>query len=321
MEAAAVYHTGESKSLAQRVTGYLKKNGKTKAQLAIELNYSRTTISRYLSGRYDSNCEELEARLEEYLKDKTSAEPDGNQEPGLFKPNTRKEFYNSHDALGVIGVCSSCQQDMGLGVVVGKTGQGKTHALKQYAKMPRVAYVECDDTMASRDLVKAMERILGIPQTYGTIWDRVSGIREFFNVNQGYLLIVDEADKLLNKYTQRKMEILRRIFDQADVGVLVGGEPKLEAMLKAYLPRFANRVDFYYSLKGLSKQEVEEYLGGFNVEPDALAELTTRACNPQTGCFRLLDRTLKNAIRIMNENGQDTITLKFIAQASNMMML
>lgn len=84
--------------------------------------------------------------------------------------------------------------------------------------------------------------------TGGTIWSRVNRIREFFNVNQGYLLIIDEADKLINKYTQKKMEILRGIFDQSDVGIVIAGEPRLETELKSSLTRFANRMDFYYKL-------------------------------------------------------------------------
>ena len=210
---------------------------------------------------------------------------------------------------------------MGLGIVVGKSGYGKTYALKYYAKMPRVAYIECDDTMSSRDLVEAIERALGIPQNYGTIWKRVNGIREFFNVNHGYLLIIDEADKLISKYTQKKMEILRGIFDQSDVGMVIAGEPRLEAQIKSYLTRFANRVDFYASLKGLTDKDVERYLSGYEIEPDALNELVSRACNNQTGCFRLLDRTLNNVFRIVNESNQSSITLKMISQASNMMML
>ena len=53
----------------------------------------------------------------------------------------------------------------------------------------------------------------------------------------------------------------------------------------------------------------------------ALAELIARACNAQTGCFRLLDRTMNNVFRIMRENGSETITYKIIEQASSMMML
>ncbi len=202
-----------------------------------------------------------------------------------------------------------------------RSGYGKTYALRQYAKLSRVAYIECDDTMSSRDLVEAIERSIGLPNGYGTIWRRVNGIREFFNTNKGYLLIIDEADKLVSKYTQKKMEILRAVFDQSDVGLVIAGEPKLEAQIKTYLVRMANRVDFYASLRGLSPSEVEGYLTDFQIEPEALVELKARACNMQTGCFRLLDRTLSNVRRILKETGEETVTVKTIAQASSMMML
>ena len=194
--------------------------------------------------------------------------------------------------------------------------------LKKYAKMPRVAYIECDDTMACRDLVEAIEIQIGMPKgSGGTIWSRVNRIRDFFNANEGYLLIIDEADKLINKYTQKKMEIIRGIFDQSDVGIVIAGEPRLEAEIKGNLARFANRMDFYYKLKGLSPQEVKDYMEGYDVDDAAMMEFISRATNAQTGCFRLLDRTLNNVIRILKENGQTQITMKIVNQASNMMML
>ena len=177
-----------------------------------------------------------------------------------------------------------------------------------------------DDTMSSRDLIEASETALGIPTGYGTNWKRINGIRDFFNTNKGYLLIIDEADKLVSKYTSKKMEILRGIYDQADVGLVIAGEPALEAQIKTYLLRMANRVDFYASLSGLNAGEVKEYLEGYRIEDAALAELKARACNPQTGCFRLLDRTMRNVRRMMEAPDQ-TITLKMIEQASGMMML
>lgn len=117
------------------------------------------------------------------------------------------------------------------------------------------------------------------------------------------------------------MEILRGIFDQSDVGLVIAGEPKLEAQIKTYLTRMANRVDFYVSLKGLQPSEVERYLAGFDVTPEAMVEFKARACNMQTGCFRLLDRTLSNVQRILQERGQDTVTVKIIEEASGLMML
>lgn len=323
MEVTAAVSTAtytESKSLAEKVKNHLEATGTSIAALASTINYSRTTVSRYLGGKYDSDTKDIELRLAEYLAKHTGEEI---TLPGASRPTQAKRprFFESRDAKAVLGVCQSCQEYIGLGIVVGRSGYGKTHTLKEYAKLPRVAYIECDDTMSSRDLVEAIEKSLGIPSGYGTIWRRVNGIRDYCNTNKGYLIIIDEADKLVSKYTQKKMEILRAIFDQSDVGIVIAGEPKLEAQIKSYLVRMANRVDFYASLRGLTASEVENYLAGYNVEPDALAELKARACNMQTGCFRLLDRTLNNVLRILSEAGGDTITLKIIEQASSMMML
>ncbi|MDO4720449.1 MAG: AAA family ATPase [Peptostreptococcaceae bacterium] len=309
----------EKQELIQRTLEYLERKKTTKAQLAIALGYSRTTLSRFLQGSYEGDSSEVEMRLTQYLQQ----EEEKPKKHTYCKEDFRKQktFFESRDSKSVLGVCSSCQEDMGLGIIVGKSGFGKTYSLKYYAQMPKVAYLECDDTMSSRDLVEAIERALGIPQSYGTIWKRVGGIREFFRVNSGYLLIIDEADKLISKYTQKKMEILRGIYDQSDVGMVIAGEPKLEAQIKSYLTRFANRVDFYACFQGLTEKEVRSYLSGYEVEEDAMRELIHRANGNQNGCFRLLDRTLSNALRIISCSEQQIITPAIIAQASSMMML
>ncbi|SFH21818.1 hypothetical protein SAMN05660649_04297 [Desulfotomaculum arcticum] len=320
MEAAAKIYSIAPQDVARMAKDFMEKSGLTITEVAREINYHRTALSRYLNGKYESDTTDIQAKLTQFLRERGKVVTPITQAPKLQKP----EFFESRDASGIIAVCSTCQDFTGLGVVVGKSGYGKSRTLEYYTKMPRVAYVECDDIMSCRDMVEAIEKALGIPSGYGTIWKRVNGIKEFFNFNKGYLLIIDEADKLISKYTQKKMEILRSIFDQSDVGLVVAGEPKLESQVKGYLARFANRVDNYYSLQGLTKKEVMEYLEPFPFTDEALQEMIKRATNSQTGCFRLMDRTLNNIIRLMD--GQDgegitEITLDTIAKASNMMML
>lgn len=310
----------QDKPLVRQINEYLARTRTSIATLANEIpGYSRPTISRYLSGKYDGDITTIERLLADWLAQRTGEAVDVPERPG--KTGRKPAFLETRDAVNVLGVCQSCQEYIGLGIVVARSGYGKTYSLRQYAKLPRVAYIECDDTMSSRDLVEAIEKSLGIPSGYGTIWKRVNGIRDFFNTNKGWLLIIDEADKLVSKYTQKKMEILRAIFDQSDVGIVIAGEPKLEAAIKTYLARMANRVDFYISLKGLEPSEVEKYVSEFEVAPEAMVELKARACNMQTGCFRLLDRTLSNVKRILEERGENIVTLKTIEQASSLMML
>lgn len=313
----------EERELKDIVQDILSEMGITKAELAErlsemgEVRYTRSTISKYLSGKYDSNPEGIESVLWEFVHS-----VEGDEKNSVTGLRSKTEYFESADFVNTLGICRSCQEDMALGIVVAKSGYGKTHSLKKYAKMPRVAYIECDDTMACRDLVEAIEKEIGMPQgAGGTIWSRVNRIRDFFNTNEGYLLIIDEADKLINKYTQKKMEIIRGIYDQSDVGIVIAGEPRLEAEIKSNLVRFANRMDFYYKLKGLTEQEVREYLYGYEIDEQAMNEFMLRARNNQTGCFRLLDRTLTNVLRLMKETGEKRITLKVMREASGMMML
>ena len=323
MEALNTYKA--EKTLAEQMNERLAKLKMTKAEAAMKMNYSRAALSQYLNGKYASDPTELEKKVREFLEASGGMADSPVQEgtktgTGILKKKV--EFFESRDFVQTIGVCQACQEYMGLGIIVGKSGQGKTHALKKYAELPRVACIECDDTMACRDLVEAIENGIGLPKGYGgTIWSRVNRIREFFNTNEGFLLIIDEADKLINKYTQKKMEILRGIFDQSDVGIVIAGEPRLETELKGNLARFANRMDFYYKLKGLSKNEVADYLEGYEVDEAAMGEMISRATNAQSGCFRLLDRTLNNVLRILKAKGETRITMKIVSEASNMMML
>lgn len=318
MEALNTYTA--QKSLAEQMNERLAELKMTKQEAAMRMNYSRSALSQYLNGKYNSDPTEIEKKIMEFLQESGGMEelPEKVQK-GQFK---KAEYFESRDYVHTIGVCQMCQEQQGLGIIVGKSGFGKTHTLKNYAKLPRVAYIECDDTMACRDLVEAIEQELGIPRGYGgTTWSRVNRIREFFNTNEGYLLIIDEADKLISKYTQKKMEILRGIYDQSSVGIVIAGELKLEAEIKGSLARFANRMDFYYKLKGLTKQEVVDYLEGFKVDEAAIGEFISRATNSQNGCFRLLDRTLNNVIRLLKERDETKVTLKIMSEASNMMML
>lgn len=308
-------------SLVERVKLLLKERNLTNTKLGEEIGFSRSAISRFLNGDYNSH--ELETKLEEWLRKWESHTAGSDLRPEQMRKllPEKERYYQSADYLSVIGLCRGCQEDVGLGIVVGKSGFGKTHALKKYASLPRVAYIECDDTMAPRDLILAVENSVGMPRSFGTNWERINRIREFFNLNKGWLLIVDEADKLISKYTQKKMEILRGISDQAEVGMVVAGELRLETEIKGNLVRFANRIDFYYRMQGLSGKEVEAYFSNYEVDVDAMQELMIRATNNQTGCFRLLDRTLNNVRRILKESGGIRITMTVITQASGMMML
>lgn len=326
MEALNTYTAG--KTLAEQLQERLAELKMTKAEAALRMNYSRSAVSRYIGGKYESDPTELEKKIVEFLEASGGmagrpGEKEGTVKrmPGSTGLKRKVEFFESRDFVQSIGVCQACQENMGLGIIVGKPGQGKTHALKKYAKLPRVVYIEGNETMNCKDIIRRIEKRIGMSRSYGSIDERMENIIEFFNVNEGYLIIMDEADKLINKYTQKKLELLRNITDAADVGLVIAGEPVLETLLKTYDKRFTDRMDFYYKLRGLTQQEVADYLEGYEIDDAAMGEMVSRATNAQRGCFRLLDRTLNNVLRVLKQKGDSRITMKIVSEASNMMMM
>lgn len=346
------------KSLAERVCVRLKMIPLHRQELAWQfakegMQCSRSKLTQYLNGKYPSECKDLEERLELWLKETqdvedhmesenpeqaeeyrkqvekqllelaagVGTEPEDAPEEAVPQMGTKPEVFESDDYINVVGICNMCQQQRANATVVGQSGYGKTYSLKQYARLPKVIYIECNESMSCRDLIRRIEKQLGLPKRYGTNDERMEEICEFFNINQGYLMIVDEADKLINKYTIKKIEVLRTIRDSAAVGLVLAGELSLESYLVAYDDRFAKRMDFAYRFHGLTEEEIRRYLNGWAIEDKAMDILIGRAMNSKNGCFRLFDRTLNNIIRIMKEKDQAVVTEKIIGEASAMMML
>lgn len=238
-----------------------------------------------------------------------------------------REMFRSNDARMIVGLCKRCREEGEMGIVVGKTGYGKSFALRECARVPGTVYIECDCTMSRKNLLEAIETALGVPSVgYGDLWHRVNVIRDVLNTSstQRRLLIIDEADKLITRNSQTKMEVLRAIYDQSNVGIVLAGELRLTSEISRYLGQLENRIQYRYQLSGLTAKEVEEYVAGngFVVEPDALETLKDRACGKRRGCFRLLDKTLVNALRILQDRADSApISVKVLEDASGMMAL
>lgn len=301
---------------------YLETNKITREAFSKKIGFSRPTLVQYLDGKYTSNPENIEKAIMEVLKSEGQLEQLPEQEvvaPVVKAPAKKSSFLASRDAREILARCQACQEEKGLGLIIGRPGHGKTFMLEHYAKADRVCYIECNNSMTKRDLVKAIEKTLGLPKGSGSVNDRLDLIKDFFRVNAGYLLIIDEADKLVSKDTEPKLETIRSIFDSKNVGVLIAGEPRLQRLIKNYLPMFGSRIDFYLELKGLLQDEVEEYLEDYRFTPEAMKEMVYRGTNSNTGSFRLLDRTLKNVKRLVSPD--EEITLDIINKASSMMLL
>ena len=69
MEALAQNTYTMEKPLRERVIEILKELEMNKAELALRMNFSRSAVSQYLNGKYNSNPEALEEKLTEFVKE------------------------------------------------------------------------------------------------------------------------------------------------------------------------------------------------------------------------------------------------------------
>lgn len=74
-------------------------------------------------------------------------------------------------------------------------------------------------------------------------------------------------------------------------------------------------------MAGLAYVSLGRYLEGWDLAEEAAAELANRAFQSRNSCFRLLDRTLNNVLRVLKEKGETKVTLEIVREASGMMML
>lgn len=275
------------------------KTGVTQSSIAKSIGKSEASISTYLKGTFDGNIENFEKLLIGYIN-----------KIELSKPS--RDFIRTKDATCILGICNSCQRLEQLGLVYGRSGFGKTTTLKRYAdSTDKVVYIVCNSLMNTNDIIKRIAVTLGLKGLVGSKDERIAKIKEFFKYNKGYLLIFDEADKLLNKDTISKLDVIKTIYDEVDgdgVGVVLAGEQHLKTKLGLYFEMVRNRGDLEWELKGLSREEVEAYLKDIKITPKALEELVLRATNENNGCFRTLNRTFKSVERLFEDKEKDIET-------------
>lgn len=317
--------------LKGRLNLFMKVSGMNTSQIAAEIHYSRPTLSLYLSGKYNSDLTEIERQIETFLDHHEDTVISAPEAPTL--PPLNNTFFDSRDARKILGVCQAAQEYREIGIITGRSGYGKTYALQEYARLPKVGYLECDSAMNLKDMIVEVERALNLPPissgNHGfSNHERLCRVALFMKENPGYLLIVDEADKLLVKNRHSKIDHLREIFDKtgergyASCGIILAGEPGLDTLITNALPRLANRTLLGAKLSGLTEEDVRGYLSRYDITPEAMTELKRRALNSRTGCFRLLERTLRNVHRILEpRSGATTITAETIRQATSLMIV
>lgn len=125
-----------------------------------------------------------------------------------------------------------------LGMFFGPSGYGKSKASQYLQNKMQALYLEVFDYWTRRSFVESLLIELGVATPRGTIAQMMRDALKLLRDDPDRLLIVDEADKLVDK---RMIEMVRDIYKGAGIPVLLVGEELLPKKLAAY-ERCANRV-------------------------------------------------------------------------------
>lgn len=125
-----------------------------------------------------------------------------------------------------------------IGVMHGRSGDGKTYASIYAQNKTRALRVEVGDSWTRKTLLTAILREGGLAQPKGTIPELAEQVVEMLAAEPRRPLFMDEADKIVDR---GYAEMIREIAMQSNVPVLLIGEEALPQKL-AKIERLHNRV-------------------------------------------------------------------------------
>jgi DNA transposition AAA+ family ATPase len=136
------------------------------------------------------------------------------------------------------------------------------------------------------------------------------------------LVIIDEADRLKIS----SLEAVRDLFDRQSIGMILIGMPGIEKRMSRY-PQLYSRIGFVHEFNPLSAQEIRQLLEqGWRPPTTQLlgkidSEAVTSLIRITGGNFRLLQRLLVQAERILKINQLDTVTRQAVESARESLVL
>ena len=256
--------------------------------VARALGLSATTMSLYMAGKYPGKTSEIELAVKSFMT---------RQNEKIKAPNLQVKFVPTFISRKVFEVARICHLDGEIGVLYGEAGLGKTEAVFEYGKQNSdVLVLEADLGYTAKVLFRELHRKIGL--------DGVGSIHDLFDdvvgklKGSGRLIIIDEAEHL----PYRALELLRRVYDKAGVGILLVGMPRLISNLRGKKGEYAqlySRVGIAYRIENLKKEDTQSIVR--SVIPGSNG-LWASYHEESHGNTRVLMKLLRRSIRISEIN-------------------
>ena len=254
--------------------------------VARALDLSPTTLHLWLNDKYKGNVGKINKAVEQYMEREL-----------LREENVNIPFVETSVAQDIFEIANTCHVESEIGVCCGCAGVGKTYAVKMYAlEHSDVILIETDFGYTPKVLFSEIHKTLGFEGT-GALHNMVIDIVDKLK-NSGRLIIVDEAENL----PYRALELLRRIYDKARVGILLVGMPKLLKNLqgdKGQYTQLYSRVGVLAELQPIADNDIVAITSKVTPNSVSIYPKLSAFCGGNT---RVLTKLLVRASRIAKLN-------------------
>lgn len=250
-----------NENLQKSLDGFLTKESLSQAKLSKMIGISSTALSQWRNNKYSQgNIEDLEAKIEEYLKLQESLED--------AKRKT-KEYSSGYTPIStsedVYKMIQFCHFEKGMVIVHGDAGIGKTKAAEKYYKENpnSTIYIQATPSTGTlTSILKLLARALKLNEKQNKL-DLVLDIRAKLE-NTSKVIIIDEAQHLKLQALEEIRNLSDPNFLQSQDGtgiVLIGNSEVYDRMNGKQEPRFAQlfsriRMHKHYSTGNIKKDDI-----------------------------------------------------------------
>jgi hypothetical protein len=276
--------------LIERLQSLRESQGLTLRSISKSLQISESALSQWLSGKYPGDADSIDEKIAHYLR---------LNDERRIAPRRQLKFVETTIVKKIFEVARWCHLDGEMGVVYGQSGIGKTYAVREYVNRNLDAIlIEIDDRYANKTaFVRELHRRLG-GDGNGKLQEVLDVVVERLKYS-GRLLIVDEAEKL----PYRTLELIRRLHDFTEIGVLLVGMPELIDNLRGKRRQYAqiySRITVPCQLTTISLQDTEQVVKSIIPNANGLVKVFHENC---MNSMRILRTLVLRSIRTAEING------------------
>lgn len=270
------------------------------------INYSAATLSQWLENNYIGDNAAVEKAVQAYFQ---------LQEERSIAPKKEIPFVMTSIARKIGEIARACHLDGEIGVVYGDPGLGKTVAIKRYAEENKnVILMEVDLGHTAKAFFSGLHVKLGMDGSGNVHHMFEDVVQKLAGSNR--MIIVDEAEHLPYK----ALELLRRIYDKAAVGILLVGVQRLIRNLRGSRGEFAqlySRVGHAVCLDVLRPQDAQEIVLAAIPDSNGIWKTYFDASGGNT---RILSKLLYRTQRVAQIN-RTQITPQIITETAKTLLI